>query len=119
MRILLVLPMVPQADGIGGFPKLLHAELSGLRERHELTLVGTFGELPGQAEAAAALVDSGLDAHFVDRRRSASAGRRWRVRAELASRWATSRWPWRAVTSAGGVQSLLDRVASSRQLEAG
>lgn len=117
MRILLVLPMVPQADGIGGFPKLLHAELSGLRERHELTLVGTFGELPGQAEAAAELVHSGLDAHFVDRRRSASAERRWRVRAELASRWATSRWPWRAVTSAGGVQSLLDRVASSRQFD--
>jgi polysaccharide biosynthesis protein PslH len=117
MRILLVLPMVPQADGIGGFPKLLHAELSGLRERHELTLVGTFGELPGQAEAAAALIDSGLDAHFVDRRRSPSAGRRWRVRAELASRWATSRWPWRAVTSTGGVQAVLDRVAASRQFD--
>jgi polysaccharide biosynthesis protein PslH len=117
MRILLVLPMVPQADGIGGFPKLLHAELSGLRERHELTLVGTFGELPGQAEAAAELVRSGLDAHFVDRRRSASPPRRWRVRFELASRWATSGWPWRAVSSAGGVQSLLDRVASSRQFD--
>ncbi|HEX4464262.1 MAG TPA: glycosyltransferase family 4 protein [Solirubrobacterales bacterium] len=117
MRILLVLPMVPQADGIGGFPKLLHAELSGLRERHELTLVGTFGELPGQAEAAAALVASGLDAHFVDRRRSPSAARRWRVRLELASSWATSRRPWRAVTSAGGVQSLLDRVAASRRFD--
>jgi polysaccharide biosynthesis protein PslH len=117
MRILLVLPMVPQADGIGGFPKLLHAELSGLRERHELTIVGTFGELPGQAEAAAALVDSGLDAHFVDRRRSPSAPRRWRVRAELASRWATSGWPWRAVTSAGGVQPLLDRVTASRRFD--
>lgn len=117
MRILLVLPMVPQADGIGGFPKLLHAELSGLRERHELTLVGTFGELPGQAEAAAALVETGLDAHFVDRRRSPSAARRWRVRAELASRWATSGWPWRAVTSAGGVQPLLDRVTASRRFD--
>lgn len=117
MRILLVLPMVPQADGIGGFPKLLYAELSGLRERHELTLVGTFGELPGQAEAAAALIGSGLDAHFVDRRRSRSARRRWRVRAELASRWATSGWPWRAVSSAGGVQPVLDRVTSSRKFD--
>jgi glycosyltransferase involved in cell wall biosynthesis len=91
--------------------------LSGLRERHELTLVGTFGELPGQAEAAAALIDSGLDAHFVDRRRSPSPARRWRVRLELASHWVTSSWPWRAVSSAGGVQPLLDRVTASRQFD--
>src|ERR1700710_2732605 len=109
MRILHALPMVPQAHGIGGFPKLLHAELSGLRERHELTVVGTFGELPGQAEAAAAPCVSRLGAPFAARRRSAAAARRWRVRAELASRWATSGWPWRAVTSAGGVQAILDR----------
>lgn len=106
--------MVPQADGIGGFPKLMHAELSGLAERHEVTVVGTFGELAGQAEAAAELVASGLDAHFVDRRRSRSAPRRWRVRAELASSWSLSRRPWRAVSSVAGVQPLLDRVAATR-----
>jgi glycosyltransferase involved in cell wall biosynthesis len=117
MRVLLAVPMVPQADGIGGFPKLLHAELSGLAERHEVTVVGTFGELPGQAEAARELVGSGLDAHFVDRRRARAAPRRWRVRGELASRWALSRWPWRAVSSVAGVQPLLDRVAAAREFD--
>jgi glycosyltransferase involved in cell wall biosynthesis len=117
MRILLVLPMVPQADGIGGFPKLMHAELSGLAELHEVTVVGTFGELPGQAGAAAELVRSGLDAHFVDRRRSRSAPRRWRVRAELASSWSLSRRPWRAVSSIARVQPLLDRVTASRRFD--
>jgi glycosyltransferase involved in cell wall biosynthesis len=117
MRILLALPMVPQADGIGGFPKLLHAELNGLAERHEVTVVGTFGELPGQAEAAEQLVRSGIDAHFVDRRRSRSALRRWRVRLELASRWSLSNWPWRAVSSAGGVQPLLDRLGATRKFD--
>lgn len=114
MRILLVLPMVPQADGIGGFPKLLHAQMEGLAERHELTLVGSFGELPGQAEAAAQLRRDGFDSHFVDRRRSPSTRRRWRVRLELAAGWGASRRPWRAVSSVGGVQPVLDRLLAER-----
>ncbi len=81
MRIMLVTSMVPDADGIGAIPKLLAAQLEGLHERHEVTLVSTFGEDPGQAEAAERLLGSGLDAHILDRRRSASAPRRWRVRA--------------------------------------
>jgi glycosyltransferase involved in cell wall biosynthesis len=117
MKILLVVPMVPQADGIGGFPKLLHAQLSGLGERHEVTLLGTFGELEGQAAAAAELIDSGLDAHFADRRRARSPLRRWRVRFELAARWSTSRWPWRAVSSVAGVQPLLDRLVASHDFD--
>lgn len=117
MKILLVLPMVPQADGIGGFPKLLHAQLEGLAPRHELTLVGSFGELPGQAEAAAQLRRDGLDSHFVDRRRSPAARRRWRVRAELAMRWSTTRWPWRAVSTVGGVQPVLDRLLAEHSFD--
>ncbi len=95
----------------------MHAELGGLAARHELTLVGSFGELPGQAEAAAQLRRDGFDAHFVDRRRSSSSLRRWRVRAELASRWATSRWPWRAVSTVGGVQPVLDRLLAERSFD--
>lgn len=117
MKILLVVPMVPQADGIGGFPKLMHAQLSGLAENHEVTLLGTFGELGGQAAAAKQLVDSGLDAHFADRRRARSPLRRWRVRLELASRWSASHWPWRAVSSAAGVQPLLDRLTATHSFD--
>jgi hypothetical protein len=112
MRILLVTSMVPDPGGVGAIPKLLAAQLAGLRERHEVTLVSTFGEDRGQAEAAARLLDSNLDAHIVDRRRSPSAMRRWRVRGELAGSWLTSRQPWRAVSGAGGLQPLLDRLAA-------
>lgn len=115
---MLVTSMVPDAAGVGAIPKLLAAQLLGLRERgHEITLVTTFGEDPGQAEAAAALVASDLDAHILDRRRSASARRRWRVRGELAASWATTRWPWRVVCGAAGMQSLVDRVAATQEFD--
>jgi glycosyltransferase involved in cell wall biosynthesis len=117
MKILLVVSMVPQADGIGAIPKLLHAQLLGLRERNEVTVVGSFGELPGQAEAADALMQTELDAHFVDRRRSQSPLRRWGVRAQLAASWATRPWPWRAVSATAGVQTALDRLASKRSFD--
>ncbi|MDQ2630933.1 MAG: glycosyltransferase family 4 protein [Actinomycetota bacterium] len=113
MRILLAVSMVPQADGLGAIPKLLHAQLLGLRERHQVTVVGSYGDLPGQAEAARELMGAGdIAAHFADRRRSSSPRRRWRVRAELASAWATKGWPWRAVSATGGVQAMVDRAAA-------
>jgi glycosyltransferase involved in cell wall biosynthesis len=115
---MLVTSMVPDAAGVGAIPKLLAAQLAGLRERrHEVTLVTTFGEDPGQAEAAAKLLDSDLDAHILDRRRSASARRRWRVRAELIATWARKRWPWRVVCGAAGMQPLIDRVARTRDFD--
>jgi glycosyltransferase involved in cell wall biosynthesis len=118
MRIMLVTSMVPDAGGIGAIPKLLAAELAGLRERgHEVTLVTTFGEDPGQAEAAKRLVESELDTHILDRRRSASARRRWRVRAELAATWAGKGWPWRVVCGAAGMQQLIDRVARAGEFD--
>jgi polysaccharide biosynthesis protein PslH len=118
MRVMLVTSMVPDAGGIGAIPKLLAAELQGLRERgHEVSLVTTFGEDPGQAEAARRLLDSDLDAHIIDRRRSPSARRRWRVRAELAASWATERWPWRVVNGAAGMQPLVDRVLGAREFD--
>lgn len=118
MRILLVTSMVPDPSGIGAMPKLFDAQLSGLLERdHEVTLLASFGEDRGQAEAAEALVASGLDAHFVDRRRSSSVLRRWAVRADLATRWAASRRPWRVVCGAAGLQPLVDRLAASREFD--
>jgi glycosyltransferase involved in cell wall biosynthesis len=118
MRIMLVTSMVPDAAGIGAIPKLLAAQLEGLRERnHEITLVTTFGEDPGQAEAAERLLESGLDAHILDRRRSRSAWRRWRVRAELATTWIRRRWPWRVVCGAAGMQPLIDRLGRAQEFD--
>ncbi len=117
MRILLVTSMVPDRDGIGAIPKLLHAQLTGLAERNEVTLVAPFGEEAGQAEAAEALVRSGLDAHLIDRRRSPDPLRRWWVRAELAASWLRRPWPWRVVLGCGGVQRTVDRVAATRRFD--
>jgi glycosyltransferase involved in cell wall biosynthesis len=110
MRILLVVPMVPQADGLGAIPKLMHTQLFGLLEHHDVTMIGSFGDLPGQAEAATALESSGLDVHFADRRRSPRAPRRWSVRAQLVSNWVGRPWPWSVVSLVAGVQPLLDRA---------
>jgi glycosyltransferase involved in cell wall biosynthesis len=117
MRILLVTSMVPDPEGVGAIPKLLHAQLLGLRERHAVTLVAPVGEDPGQAAAAEQLAASDLDAHFVDRRRSRSASRRWRVRAELAATWATKDWPWRVVCGVAGVQNSIDRLLATKTFD--
>lgn len=117
MRILLATSMVPDAAGIGAIPKLLHAQLVGLCERNEVTLVAPFGEEAGQAEAAAGLERSGLDAHLVDRRRSTDPLRRWRVRAELATTWLRRPWPWRVVLGSGGMQATIDRLAATRRFD--
>lgn len=117
MRILLVTSMVPDAEGVGAIPKLLDAQLAGLGERNQITLVAPVGEDPGQAAAAERLLASGLDAHFVDRRRSRSLRRRWRVRGELAATWTSEGWPWRVVSGSGGVQPLIDRLAESRRFD--
>ncbi len=117
MNVLLIVPMAPQAEGAGAIPELLHAQLLGLCERHQVTLVGTFGDLRGQAQAAVELQRSGLDAHFVDRRPASSMARRWRVRAELATTWLAGRRPWRAVSSTAGVQPLLDRLAREQRFD--
>jgi len=117
MRVLLVTSMVPDAEGVGAIPKLLHAQLSGLSERNEITLVAPFGEDRGQAAAAERLAASDLDAHFVDRRRSRSAPRRWRVRAELAATWARGEWPSRVVVGVAGMQPLIDRLTATRRFD--
>lgn len=117
MRILLITSMVPQAEGAGAIPELLHAQLVGLREHHDITLVTTFGDLRGQAEAAEELRRSGLDVHFADRRRSSSLPRRWRVRLELASSWTGRRWPWRAVSTSAGLQPVIDRLVAATRFD--
>jgi polysaccharide biosynthesis protein PslH len=117
MRILLVTSMVPDPGGIGAMPKLFDAQLRGLSERHDVTLVSTFGEDPGQAEAAERLLDSDVDAVIADRRRSRSAARRWRVRADLVGGWLRHGWPWRVVCGAAGLQPLVDRLAAEREFD--
>jgi glycosyltransferase involved in cell wall biosynthesis len=110
--------MVPASEGPGAIPILLHAEALGLSRLHELTLVTAVGDEPWEAEAAAALLRSGLDAHLADRRQPARPRARWRRRLRLAIAWATGQAPWRTVWFADpGLQAVLDRLAASRDFD--
>src|SRR5919109_1050031 len=113
MRILVVAPMLPQREGPGAIPVLLYAQLVGLGDRHEVTLVAGLGDEPGEEEAAAQLAQVDLvDLHIVDRRRPASGLRRWRRRWRLAATWMRGRWPWRTVWFADpAFQAVLEGLA--------
>jgi glycosyltransferase involved in cell wall biosynthesis len=117
MRVLLVVPVPPQADGAGAIPVLLDAELEGLRQRHEVTLVTAVGDEPGEEEAVARLRER-VEIHVADRRRPAPGARRRRRQLRMAARWARGRWPWRTVWYADpGIQRLIDRLAALREFD--
>lgn len=117
MKVLLVVPVPPQADGGGAIPVLLAAELQGLRGRHEVTLVTALGDEPGEADAVARLRAEG-EVHVVDRRRPPPGGRRRRRQLRMAAAWARGRWPWRTVWYADpGIQGILDRLGAERDFD--
>jgi len=117
MRILLVVPVPPQAEGGGAIPVLLDAELRGLRQLHEVTLVTALGDEPGEAEAVARLREAG-DVRVADRRRPPPGGRRRRRQLRMAAAWARGRWPWRTVWYADpGIQRILDRLGGEREFD--
>jgi glycosyltransferase involved in cell wall biosynthesis len=117
MKVLLVTPMPPQADGAGAIPVLLHAELLGLRQMHEVTLVTTLGDEPGEAETLEGLRGE-TEVHAADRRRPPPGRRRRRRQLRLAATWTRGRWPWRTVWFADPeVQRILDRLTAARSFD--
>jgi glycosyltransferase involved in cell wall biosynthesis len=112
MRVLLVAPVPPRADGAGAIPVLLHAELLGLCELHEVTLLTAVGDEAGEAEALERL-RAQVDVHAADRRRPPPGPRRRRRQLRLAASWARGRLPWRTVWfAAPGIQRILDRLVA-------
>ncbi|MGN6664502.1 MAG: glycosyltransferase [Solirubrobacterales bacterium] len=117
MRVLLVVPVPPQADGAGAIPVLLHAELLGLARRHEVTLVTAAGDEPGETEAAER-VGGEVETHVADRRRPPPGRERRRRQLRMAASWARARWPWRTVWFADpGIQRILDRLSAEREFD--
>jgi polysaccharide biosynthesis protein PslH len=117
MKILIIAPMPPDADGAGAIPILLHAQLAGLRERNDLTVVTAVGDELGEAEAVEKLVAEGFQVLAADRRRPRTAAERWRRRRRLAGAWLRGT-PWRAAWFAEpGVQRILDRLAATDRFD--
>ena len=118
MRVLIVAPMVPRRQGSGAIPILLYAELVGLRERGDVTLLSAVGDEPGEATAGAALVAAGFDVRLADRRLPGSARARWRRRMRLAAAWLRGGRPWRAIWFADpGIQRLLDEATAAQSFD--
>lgn len=117
MRVLLVTPVPPQADGGGAIPVLLNAQLQGLRRLHEVTLVTAVGDEPGHAETVERLRGE-VEVLAADRRRPPPGRRRRRRQLRLATTWARGPWPWRTVWYADpGIQAILDRLAAGRDFD--
>jgi polysaccharide biosynthesis protein PslH len=117
MKVLLVVPVPPAAEGGGAIPVLLHAELLGLSERHEVTLVTAVGDEPGEAEAVRQLPE-GVEVHAADRRRPPPGMKRRRRQLRMAGSWARGRRPWRTVWyAAPGIQRILDSLAAERSFD--
>jgi glycosyltransferase involved in cell wall biosynthesis len=117
MRVLLVTPVPPQADGAGAIPVLLDAELRGLRALHEVTLVTAVGDELGEG-AALERLRAEVEVHATDRRRPPPGRRRRRRQMRMASRWLRGGWPWRTVWyAAPGIQAIVDRLGAERQFD--
>jgi glycosyltransferase involved in cell wall biosynthesis len=117
MRILLLTPMPPRPEAPGAIPLVFDALVTGLRERHSLTLITVVGDEPGEAEAADAARRSGLDVHVVDRRRPSGLARQQR-RLRLAARWARGQWPWRTVWFADpAIQQTIDALTKGQTFD--
>jgi glycosyltransferase involved in cell wall biosynthesis len=117
MRILIVAPMLPDPGGAGAISILLHAQLTGLRERNEVTLVTAAGDEPGEEEAARELTAAGFDVRAADRRQPPTVAKRWRRRLRLATAWLRGT-PWRAAWFADpGIQRIVDRLAAAEEFD--
>jgi polysaccharide biosynthesis protein PslH len=117
MNILLVAPMPPSPNGLA-IPRILHAQLVGLGERHEVTLAVVAGPEEHELQAVEELRASGVDLHAACRREPRSFEERWRRRQRLAGGWLGRPWPWRTVWyHEPALQPLLDRLLAEHRFD--
>jgi glycosyltransferase involved in cell wall biosynthesis len=117
MKILLVTPMPPQPQGSGAIPVVLHALLTGLAPRHQITLVTVVGPEPAEQEAIERLHAASHEV-FAVRLMKSTAYRRWQRRLRLIGAWLGGRYPWRTIWfSEPDVQRILDRLLVERRFD--
>jgi glycosyltransferase involved in cell wall biosynthesis len=117
MKILMMTPRPPQANGAGGPGIVIHAQLLGLAARHEVTLLTLAGPDADHREALAQLRAAGIETHAVWRTQPAGL-QLWRRRVWLAGAWLGTRYPWLAVLNWDRrAQALLDRLLAERPFD--
>ncbi len=117
MNILLVTPMPPQAQAPGAIPLVLHARLTALLCRHQVTLVTPIGTDPGEAQAAAELKGQGIEV-YAPPLMGNGVRERWQRRGQLAGDWLTGRYPWRtAWFRSAAVQQVLDELLATQRYD--
>jgi glycosyltransferase involved in cell wall biosynthesis len=118
VRILLLTPVLPDADAPWAIPVLLHAQVVGLLEHHDVTVVTSIGDEKGEERAACGLRRDGVDLQIADRRRPPPGTRRMVRQLRLARTWLKGSWPWRTVWFADpAIQAVLDRVSISQRFD--
>ena len=96
MKILLVTPMPPQPQAPGAIPVVLYAELIGLMERNQVSLVTIAGLEPGELEAIDRLNALGIPLYVLQRKEPRGL-QKWQRRWRFVSTWMSGRYPWRTV----------------------
>lgn len=110
MRVLVVTPAIPEADGASGGAIAAHALVGALALRHEVVVAALS---PGNArvdEALAKLQSDLVEAHAVTAP--------WPGRLRLTPRWMLGRDPMRVLQYRHApMQDLIDRLAASRRFD--
>ena len=118
MRILVVAPMPASATAHGAIPRVLHALLTGLGRRHEVTVAVVAGPEEAELAAVEALQASGVDVHAACRHEPRDMSERWERRRRLAGGWLRGRLPWRSVWyHEPGMQPILDRLLAEHRFD--
>jgi len=113
-----VAPIPPSDEAPGAIPRLLHAAVTGLSQRHHVTVVTVAGPEPRELEMAERLPASGVDAHIVRRAAAPAPWQRWRRRFRLAWGWVGRRLPWRTVWFyEPEVQRLVERLTGEHEFD--
>jgi polysaccharide biosynthesis protein PslH len=117
MKVLLVAPMPPDPGAAGAIPVLLHAQLVGLSERHDVTLVTPAGPDPAEIEAVDRLHREGVDVH-ASVRTLIRGTLGWRRRLRIVSTWLRGRVPLRTAWFAEPeIQTTIDALVAERRFD--
>lgn len=110
MNILLVTPSPPNEQPTNAVPLVTFAQIMGLRERHNVTVVTVAGPDPEEWAAVERLRQRGIDVRAV-RRTEPTGLRRWQRRWRFVSMWLRGRWPFRTIWFwESEVQQILNEV---------